>query len=110
VLQAKLALRRGENDNALSLLKPVFAELKPVPPALRLVYAEAIGTKKDASAKDKDDAAAVLKEIKDQVPAAELSRVAAAIDPKLPKELGVAEPAAAQVAAPPKPPERRRHR
>lgn len=107
-MQAKVVLRHGEPDRALDMLKPIFEEIGTVPPALRLLYAEAIGTRKNATAKDKDAAAAVLREIKDQVPAAELSRAAANVDPKLPKELGVAEPAAADAAAPaPKAPDKK---
>jgi tetratricopeptide (TPR) repeat protein len=94
MLQAKAVLRHGEPDRALEMLKPVFDELGVVPPALRLVYAEAFGTKKDATAQDKESAAEVLREIKDQVPVTELWRVAAAIDPELPKDLGIPEPAA----------------
>jgi hypothetical protein len=79
----------------------VFAEMGAVPPTLRLVYAEAAGTQRNATAKDKASAAEVLKDIKDHVPQADLSRAAAAIDPKLPKELGIPEPTGA--AEPPKP-------
>jgi tetratricopeptide (TPR) repeat protein len=95
-LQAKVVLRNGEPDRALDMLKPVFDELGTVPPPLRLLYAEARGTRRNANAADKESAIAVLKDIKDQVPAAELSRVAAAIDPKLPRELGVPEPPPAE--------------
>jgi predicted Zn-dependent protease len=97
-LQAKVVLRNGEPDRALDMLKPIFDEIGVVPPSLRLLYAEARGTKKNANASDRDSAIAVLKDIKDQVPVAELSRVAAAIDPKLPKELGIPEPAEAKPA------------
>ena len=100
-LQAKVVLRHGEPDRALDLLKPVFAEMGTVPPSLRLVLAEATGTRKNATAADKASAIGVLKDIKDQVPAADLSRAAAAIDPKLPKELGVPEPTAPDAARPP---------
>ena len=100
-LQAKVVLRHGEPDRALDLLKPVFAEMGTVPPALRLELAEATGTKKNATAADRASAAEVLKDIKDQVPVAELSRAAAAIDPKLPKELGVPEPTAPDAAKSP---------
>jgi len=100
VLQAKAVLKHGEPDRALDMLKPVFDELGVVPPPLRLVFAEALGTKKNATAKDKESAAEVLKDIKDKVPAAELARVAAAIDPKLPKELGLADPVAPDAAKP----------
>jgi tetratricopeptide (TPR) repeat protein len=100
-LQAKVVLRHGEPDRALDLLKPVFAEMGSVPPALRLTYAEALGTRRNASAADKDSAASVLKDIKDQVPPADLSKAAAAIDPKLPKELGIPDPAAPDASKPP---------
>jgi tetratricopeptide (TPR) repeat protein len=109
VAQARLELRHGQPTRALALLKPVFAELGTIPPALNLIYAEALGTSPDATDKDKESAVALLKEIKDQVPADELSRAAAAIDPKLPKELGLPEPASAEAAAP-KPPEKRKRR
>jgi len=94
VLQAKAVLKHGEPDRALEMLKPVFAEMGAAPPGLRLIYAEAFGTKKNATPSDKESAAEVLKDIKDKVPVAELSRAAAAIDPKLPKELGVPDPVA----------------
>jgi tetratricopeptide (TPR) repeat protein len=94
VLQAKAVLKHGEPDRALEMLKPVFAEMGAAPPALRLIYAEALGTKKNATPSDKESAAEVLKDIKDKVPVADLSRTAAAIDPKLPKDLGIPEPVA----------------
>jgi tetratricopeptide (TPR) repeat protein len=108
VLQAKAVLKHGEPDRALEMLKPVFDEIGVVPPALRLIYAEAFGTKRNASPKDKDSALEVLKDIKDKVPTPELSRVAAAIDPKFPKELGIPEPGAPDGAAPA--PDKRRRR
>ncbi|HSR96006.1 MAG TPA: tetratricopeptide repeat protein [Kofleriaceae bacterium] len=107
-LQAKVVLRNGEPERALDMLKPVFDEIGVVPPALRLLYAEARGTQKKATAADKESAVAVLKDIRDQVPAPELSRVAAAIDPKLPRELGLPEPPAAE--APKSQGDRRRRR
>ncbi|HET9625414.1 MAG TPA: tetratricopeptide repeat protein [Kofleriaceae bacterium] len=100
-LQAKVVLRHGEPQRALEMLKPVFDEIGTPTPALRLLQAEALATRKDASAADKDNAIATLKSLKDQVPAGDLARAAAAIDPKLPKELGVAEPAAAPDPAKP---------
>jgi tetratricopeptide (TPR) repeat protein len=99
-LQAKVVLRNGEPDRALEMLKPVFDELGTVPPPLRLLYAEARGTRRNATAADKDSAIAVLKDIRDQVPTAELSRVAAAIDPKLPRELGLPEPPGGETPKP----------
>jgi tetratricopeptide (TPR) repeat protein len=93
-LQAKVVLRHGEPKRALEMLKPVFDEIGTPTPALLLLQAEAIATRKEATAADKDSAIATLKSVKDQVPVADLSRAAAAIDPKLPKELGIPEPAA----------------
>jgi tetratricopeptide (TPR) repeat protein len=107
-LQAKVVLRNGEPDRALDMLKPVFDEIGVVPPTLRLLYAEARGTRRNASAADKESAIAVLKDIREQVPVAELSRVAGAIDPRLPKELGVPEPPAGE--APRSQSDRRRRR
>ncbi|HEY6178512.1 MAG TPA: tetratricopeptide repeat protein, partial [Kofleriaceae bacterium] len=108
-LQAKVVLRHGEPDRALELLKPIFAEMGTVPPGLQLVYAEALGTRKNAGTADRAAAVDVLQKIKDQVPQAELSRAAAAIDPKLPKELGIPEPTATD-AAKPAPTDRRKRR
>jgi predicted Zn-dependent protease len=108
-LQAKVVLRHGEPDRALELLKPIFAEMGTVPPGLQLVYAEALGTRKNAGTADRAAATEVLQKIKDQVPQAELSRAAAAIDPKLPKELGIPEPTATD-AAKPAPTDRRKRR
>jgi tetratricopeptide (TPR) repeat protein len=109
-LLARVAVRQGEADRALELLQPMFAELKDsVPPAMQLVYAEAVATKKGATAGDKASAVEVMKKIKDQVPQAELSRAAVAVDPKLPKELGIPDPTAPDAARPaePKRPRRR---
>ena len=107
---ARVAVRQGEAERALELLQPMFAEMKDaVPAAMQLVYAEAIATKKAATAADKATAADVLRKIKDQVPQPELSRAAAVIDPKLPKELGIPEPTSPDAPRPnePKRPKRR---
>jgi tetratricopeptide (TPR) repeat protein len=109
-LQAKVVLRHGEPDRALDLLRPVFAEMKDsVPPAMQLTYAEAIGTRKNGDPGDRSKAIEALKKIKDQVPQPELSRAAAAIDPKLPKQLDIPEPTSSEAAKPaePKRPRRR---
>ncbi|HEX4417210.1 MAG TPA: tetratricopeptide repeat protein [Kofleriaceae bacterium] len=106
-LQAKVVLRHGEPDRALEMLKPVFEEIGTPTPILRLLQAEAQATRKNATAADKDAAIAVIKSLKDQVPAADLARSAAAVDPKLPKELGISEPGAAD--APKTPANDKRH-
>ena len=108
-LKAKVSLRQGDPDHALELLGPVFDEMKDaVPPGLQLVYAEAVGTRKKSP--DRANAAAVLQKIKDQVPQPELSRAAAAIDPKLPKELGIPEPTSGDAPAKPSDTKRSRRR
>jgi tetratricopeptide (TPR) repeat protein len=106
---ARIVVRQGEAERALELLQPMFAELKDaVSPAMQLVYAEAIVTRKGATASDKATATEILHKVKDQVPQPELSRVAAVIDPKLPKELGIPEPTAPDAKpAEPKRPKRR---
>jgi tetratricopeptide (TPR) repeat protein len=106
---ARIVVRQGDAERALELLQPMFAELRDaVPPAMQLVYAEAIATKKGATASDKATATEILQKVKDQVPQPELSRVAAAIDPKLPKELGIPDPTAPDAKpAEPKRPKRR---
>jgi tetratricopeptide (TPR) repeat protein len=109
-LLAKVVLRGGDPDKALEMLGPIFAEMGEVPAPLRLVKAEAIGTKRGATASDKASAIALIKDIKDKVPQADLSRAAAAIDPKLPKELGIPEPNASDAVKPPTPERRRRSR
>ena len=108
-LQAKVVLRHGEPDRALDLLKPIFAEMGTPPPGLQLVYAEALGTRKGAGAADRTAATDVLQKIKDQVPQPELSRAAAAIDPKLPRELGIPEPTPID-ATKPSPTDKRKRR
>ena len=106
---ARIVVRQGDADRALELLQPMFAELKDaVPPAMQLVYAEAIATKKGATAADKATATEVVKKVKDQVPQPELSRVAAVIDPKLPKELGIPEPTSPDAPKPAEPKRSRR--
>jgi tetratricopeptide (TPR) repeat protein len=117
VLQARVMLRNGEPDRAFTALGPVLQETTDLTPEVRLVYAEVLGTKQDFAKPaereaTRDKAIALLKDVKDKVPAAELSRVAAAIDPKLPKLLGIAEPAPAAAPAPaaPRAPERRKRR
>jgi len=62
---------------------------------MQLIYNEALGTRRGATPADKRTAIEALQKLKDQLPLAELARVAAAIDPKLAKELGLADPAEA---------------
>jgi len=90
-LQAKVVLRNGDPDRALDLLAPIFQETAAITPTLQLTLAEALIVSKKTSAKQKAQAKEILISIKDKQPAAEVSRVAALLDPKLPKELGLPE-------------------
>ena len=82
-----------------------------LPPANLLTLAEALVSRKGATAKDKDDAEKILESIKDKVPPEDASRVAALIDPKLPEKLGLPKPASegapAKPAAPAKSPKKK---
>lgn len=117
-LQARIVLRNNEPDRALDLLSPIFNEPAAITPQVQLTKIEATIVSKKTPAKEKEAAKQALMALKDTYPdKAELSRVAALIDPKLPKELGLPEPGAAPGTAPtpeappPKaPPPRRRGR
>ncbi len=99
-LQARIVLRNNEPDRALDLLGPIFEESAAVTPQLELTLAEALITHKGSTAKQKEQAKALLIKVKDHVPGPEVSRVAALLDPKLPKELGLPEPGSATAPAP----------
>jgi len=89
-LQAKIVLRNGEPDRALGLLQPLMKEPGAVTPSVQLTLAEALVSRKGATAQDKADATALLEQIKDKIdPPSDVGRVAAMIDPKLPEKLGV---------------------
>lgn len=110
--QAQLLLKNGKAEEAFVLLKPIVEESKALSPALLLAWAEALATHKNASDKDKQEAAAVLQQIKDggaPVSAEELKRVAALVDPKLAEAMGGGP---APKKAPPKkaPPKKRGRR
>jgi tetratricopeptide (TPR) repeat protein len=110
-LQAKVVLRNGDPDRALALLAPIFNETAAITPSLQLTLAEAWIVSKKSTAKEKAQAKAILMEIKDKQPVAEVSRVAALLDPKLPKEMGLPEGTEeAPVPTPEKAPPRRRGR
>ncbi|MDB4960873.1 MAG: Tetratricopeptide 2 repeat protein [Myxococcales bacterium] len=113
-LQAKVVLRNGDPDRALDLLSPIFNEQAAITPTLQLTLAEAMIVSKKTSAKQKDQAKEILISIKTKVPPEELSRVAALLDPKLPKELGLPEAGAAEAPTPkpekPKPTKKRGRR
>lgn len=100
-LQARIVLRNNEPDRALDLLTPIFNESAAITPQVQLTKIEATIMSKKQPAKQKEAAKQALIALKDSYPdKADLARVAALIDPKLPKELGLPEPAAAPGTAP----------
>jgi tetratricopeptide (TPR) repeat protein len=109
-LQAKVVLRNKEPDRALELLKPIYKESSAITPTVELTFAEALATHKGVTAEEMDQAKQVVTSLKDKLPPAEVSRVAAIIDPKLPKELGLPEPESAGAVAPKPPTPPKRHK
>jgi len=111
-LQAKVVLRNGDPDRALDLLAPIFNETAAITPTLQLTLAEALIVSKKSTAKQKTQAKDILMEVKDKLPPAEVGRVAAILDPKLPKEMGLPEGAddASEPVTPEKAPKRRGRR
>ena len=95
-MQAKVVLRNQEPDRALDLLAPILKERGngAVTPTVNLTIAEALIMRKKSSAQDKQQAKDILIELRDarSAPVPELTRIAALIDPKLPKELDLPEP------------------
>jgi tetratricopeptide (TPR) repeat protein len=98
-MQARVVLRASDPDRALKLLEPILREAQDpakaaaVTPAVKLTLAEALITRKGATAADKDRAKGLLVELRsaNAAPPPELGRIAALIDPKLPKELDLPE-------------------
>jgi predicted Zn-dependent protease len=110
--QAQLLLKNGKAEDAYVLLKPIIEESKALSPALLLAWAEALASHKNASAKDKEQAAQVIQQLKaDGAPLSvdEMKRVAALVDPKLAEAMGGTPP---KKKAPPKkaPPKKRGRR
>lgn len=95
-MQARVVLRANDPNRALALLDPILKEAASDPtkagavtPAVKLTLAEALATQKGATAADKTRATGLIKELAEAkaLPPPELGRVAALIDPKLPKDL-----------------------
>ncbi|HEY4241523.1 MAG TPA: tetratricopeptide repeat protein [Kofleriaceae bacterium] len=118
-LQAKVVLKNGEPDRALQMLRPILNEQTSPPPSVQLTLAEALATAQKLSPDDKkkaiDEATQILTSLKDKdskdAPPAELSRVAALVDPALPKTLGLPDAGAAPAPTPKTPaPPKHHHR
>lgn len=78
-MQAKVVLKNGEPDRALGLLAPMLKETGAMTPQSELTLAEALCTHTTPAVtqKDLDDAATLLANNKDAVPAQEIARVTA---------------------------------
>jgi Tfp pilus assembly protein PilF len=87
-IQGAILVRRGEPERALEKLAQV-RKLGELVPAAKLVVAEALVTVKNATTEQRAQAKQLLVELKGALPPAEVGRVAALVDPKLPAELGV---------------------
>ncbi len=114
-LLVRILVRNKETDKAETVLKPLLAESSiKDSPMVQLTLAEMFVVKKDPSAKDKENAEAILTAMKGKpgVSDEEIGRIAALVDEDLPKKLGVPAPAGAggEAPKPPKPPTRRRGR
>ncbi len=120
-LSATIALRTGDIDRAAAMMAPLVKESAAGTPARKLIIAEILIRSKGAAEADKEQAKAMLLEIKDQItPQTEVSRVLAMLDPKLVKDLGLPEygepgagvegatPAPAPIKPAPRPKRRRR--
>ncbi len=109
-MQARVVLRNKEPDKALVFLEPILKESAAVTPSVQLTFAEAIITRKGATAKDKEQAKGILVSLKGKpgAPPAELVRIANLIDEDLAKELELEE--AGPVEAPTPPPKKKRRR
>jgi tetratricopeptide (TPR) repeat protein len=100
LLKARILVKQGDPDKALVYFKPPYDESAIVQPEDKLAFAEALITaKKTGTAKEQDEAKGVARKLLDDVkdkmtPVNEVSRVAALLDPKLPKEMGLPEPTA----------------
>jgi predicted Zn-dependent protease len=88
VVQAKIKLRANEPDRALEALAPL-RKSGELPPAAKLVVAEALVSRKGVTADQRAQAKALVTEVAGKLQPAEVGRVAALIDPKLPAELAL---------------------
>src|SRR5262249_52527233 len=98
LLRGRILLKQDEPDKALVMMKAAYDDGAIITPEDNLAFAETlIRQQKSGTASEKEQAKAVarklIEQVKDKItPASEVSRVAALLDPKLPKELGLPEP------------------
>jgi tetratricopeptide (TPR) repeat protein len=90
VLQARIALRSNDPDQALAVMA-IQRKLGSLTPAAELVVAEALVVRKDVTADQRAQARQLITGLvgKPTMIPAELGRVAALVDPALPKQLAL---------------------
>ena len=105
-MQARVVLKNNQPDKALQFLEPILKETAAVTPIVLVTYAEALVTRKGATAKDREKAQQIIVELKEKggIQRGELARVAALIDDDLPEKLELGEPADAPALTPEAPP------
>ena len=86
VIQARIQLRRGDPERALEAMAPM-RKLGGLSASGKLVVAEALASVVGATADHREQARALILEVVGKLPPAEVGRVAALIDPKLPAQL-----------------------
>ncbi len=86
VIQARILIARGDAERALSAMAPL-RKLGELIPAGKLVVAEALASIKNATPDQRAQARALVLEAVGKLPPAEVGRVAALVDPRLPSEL-----------------------
>jgi tetratricopeptide (TPR) repeat protein len=95
-LQARLVLMKGDAVKALELVAPIIRE-GAVTPMVELISAEAMAITAGSNEKLRSEAVANLTRLRDKgISPTELGRIAAIIDPKLPRALELPEPAPAR--------------
>ena len=86
LIQARIQLRAHDPDRALESLS-ILRKHGELAPEAKLVVAEALVTRKDVTADQREQARALILEVVGKLPPAEVGRVAALVDPKLPGQL-----------------------
>ncbi|MEJ7602624.1 MAG: hypothetical protein WKG01_32330, partial [Kofleriaceae bacterium] len=108
MMRVRAVLLNNEPDRALTYLQQLTTKPAFNTPAVQMVYAEVLIRAK-TPAKDKEQAKQIIIKLKDaNVDPAELGRIAALLDPDLPKELELPAPGGVDKPKDPKPPRRRR--
>ncbi len=92
-LQAQIVLRNKQPDRALQLLEPILKEGGAVTIPVQLTFAEVLILRTGSTAEDKAQARKIITDLVGKAPDAELFRIATLLDPGLPAELQLPNPA-----------------